>query len=413
MRRGLLAGLVLLVGSAAGVGRAADLVPEAVSVSPSAAMPGETAQVDFTTSNSDNTTIAGASLTGVFFSADTSCATTGDNTFLDQSSVPVLTAGESFSDSLQVTIPVTASVGEAALCVVVDHTDDIRERGEDNNTATVAFTVEEPRPDLVPTAFASDPTSGSPGDAVRLDFTVENAGVLPAASFSIGFYFSEDDVFSGGSGDTLLGDYLVPSLAAGASITNSRWVSIPSGAVMGVATLFVFADRTSAVLESDSDNNILSTPFTVEPESVDFVVTSVGCSPGAVAHDELFRVFYSIANQGSDSAGLSYVGYWLSVDGDCGTTSNNTGLPGSNVVGSIDPGETIEDKQWIGIHSDWVDTIDAGTYFLCVEADARDDFAELDESNNAAGTWLIVGDPIFADGFETEDAGLWSATVGW
>ena len=109
-------------------------------------------------------------------------------------------------------------------------------------------------PDLVLTSLTG-PVTGNPGGTVSLSTTVLNQGAASAGPFRVEFYLSPTSSFSQGTATDTGGGCTIASLAAGASITCSVSVAVPSNLSPGTWYLAAMADSGKTVTELDETNN--------------------------------------------------------------------------------------------------------------------------------------------------------------
>jgi hypothetical protein len=256
------AGFVVLVLGSDAVWARSDLTPIEFTSDLASGTPGTGVHLSYTVANDDLTPSIG-SYTGFWFSDDTNCATDADNTYLTQSQVPVLGSGQTFSDTVLVSIPNDATLGPARLCLVADYTDLVVESSESNNEMSTAFAIDPIRPDLVLSAFTFSPVQGPVGTVVNLNITVSNQGDASTGdSFSVRFYTSVDGNYDSWD-DILIRSILLPSLDSGVSISRSLSATIPAESPAGPGFILALVDPQEFILESDESNNLASGPFLV------------------------------------------------------------------------------------------------------------------------------------------------------
>jgi hypothetical protein len=120
-----------------------------------------------------------------------------------------------------------------------------------------------PAPDLTGVSFRLAAPATAWGQPVTVRYTLTNQGLGDAPAFDVGLYLSADGVI--GTGGRLLDTLHIDGLAAGASVSGSVTVTLPSGAAPGspppgfgslsAAYLGFVIDPSNAVAESDEANN--------------------------------------------------------------------------------------------------------------------------------------------------------------
>ncbi|MDO8532933.1 MAG: CARDB domain-containing protein, partial [Dehalococcoidia bacterium] len=110
-----------------------------------------------------------------------------------------------------------------------------------------------PRPvDLTVLPVTFSPSSAKAGDSISVSFTVKNQGGTASGPFSNRISLAASIYGT----TTSLGNFSMPSLAAGASQPNTVSVTVPTAMSPGSYWVTVFADGLQAVSESDENNNI-------------------------------------------------------------------------------------------------------------------------------------------------------------
>jgi RHS repeat-associated protein len=318
---------------------------------------------------------AGAFRVGIYLSTDP--VITREDRLLESRWVSSLAAGATSSATTTVKIPLGLQ-GTYYLGAIADYLDAVAESDEDDNASSgVPLLVA--APDL--RVAASAPASAGAGTAVDVttavtaDATGGNAG-----AFRVGIYLSTDPVIT--PEDRLLGSRWVSSLAAGATNTASKTVTLPRGLV-GTYYVGAIADYLNAVAESEESNNA-SPGGAIELLAPDLTVASVA-GPAASSPGALVDVTTGVA-AGADggSAGASRVGIYLSTDEDI-TTSDK--LLGYRTVSALPAGATSEGTTQVVIPAGA-----SGVYYVGAIADYLNAVAESDESNNArAGAAITIG----------------------
>ncbi|MEJ5375732.1 MAG: CARDB domain-containing protein [bacterium] len=126
-----------------------------------------------------------------------------------------------------------------------------------------------------------------------------------------------------------------------------------------------------------------SATFDLSPVSGPDLVVSSLTAPESARPGGLIRVMNSVTNQGTEKAGRSKVGFYLSANDDP-TIGPEDLLMGSRSVPppagprKLAPGKTSSTKKRLRIPSDTV----AGTYYVKAKADHQDVVQETDETNN-------------------------------
>jgi subtilase family serine protease len=96
------------------------------------------------------------------------------------------------------------------------------------------------------------PFTVTAGSTLSVGDSVKNVGAATAGASVIRFYLSANTVFD--SGDTLLGERAVGSIAAGLTNSGTTSITIPAG-LSGSYYVFAIADSTNQVQEASEGNN--------------------------------------------------------------------------------------------------------------------------------------------------------------
>lgn len=172
-----------------------------------------------------------------------------------------LAAGQSFPDAFQFQIPISAPSGSYFFGVFVDARHDVNEPlEEDNNidfSATPAVTVVGVPmiPDLQAVEVTTTPATYEPGDEITFTATIRNGGNAATGPFEVTYNLTTDST-QGNSDDVVLAFKVVlGSIAAGATITDTRTVAIPDLAPAGAYFLGMVLDPDDDIEEGNAENN--------------------------------------------------------------------------------------------------------------------------------------------------------------
>jgi len=166
-----------------------------------------------------------------------------------------LFAGQSYTDSMEVYLPVSAS-GNYILLMVTDDGNTIYEHmAEGNNVESSFIAIYQPPPsDLVITEITA-PTSAIVGDPLTISWKVANQGANPASGVMSGaVYLSTDTIWD-------VDDELVSTvqghinMAPATEITRSISSSVP-GVPLGDYYVLVRTDILNNIYESNDTNNV-------------------------------------------------------------------------------------------------------------------------------------------------------------
>ena len=216
-----------------------DLVTTAVSDPPAQRAPGTKITISDTVQNAGTAT-AGASTSRYYLSSDTT-KDSGDVLLTGTRAVAILAPLATSSGSKSVTIPLTTAPATYHVLACADDLLKVKEPNEANNCAASAGTILIGWPDLVTTAVSNTPATVAPGGKFTITDSVQNQGNVLAGASTTRYYLSLDTVKN--AGDVLLtGTRTVVSLAAGATSTGSKLVTVPLGAPAGTYYVLTCAD---------------------------------------------------------------------------------------------------------------------------------------------------------------------------
>ena len=159
------------------------------------------------------------------------------------------------------TVPAGTALGTYRLLACADDQKKVKESDEGNNCLASTSSVDVGTPDLITTQISGQPATAVPGQQFTLNDTVMNQGTVSAAATKTRYYFSTDAAWS--ADDVLAsGARSVPILAAGASSTGNKQITVPT---MAADTYYVLAcaDDLKKVLESDEGNNCVASTTTI------------------------------------------------------------------------------------------------------------------------------------------------------
>jgi subtilase family serine protease len=173
-----------------------------------------------------------------------------------------LAAGAASTGSRTITVPAWTADGAYRVLACADDTMSVDEADESNNCAASVGSVVIGAPDLVTAAVSDPPAIAAPGDSFKVTDTVQNVSSFGSSSSTTRYYLSFDGEKS--ADDVLVSvTRLVASLAAGASSTASRTISVPSFTAPGVYRLLACADDLDKVTESSESNNCRASMQTI------------------------------------------------------------------------------------------------------------------------------------------------------
>jgi hypothetical protein len=352
-----------------------DLVVVAITP-PATAASSQTISIPVTVKN-QGTATSGLFYIGLYLSTDSNITTA--DTFLSSEYVSSLAPGEQLSYATTVTIPANIS-GTYYIGAIADIKAKINESDEGNNSLATTPTLITYGPDLIVTSIGT-PANASSGQTISIPVTVKNQGVGTSGLFYVGLYLSTDSSIT--ITDTFLSSEYISSLAPGEQLSYTTSATIPAN-ISGTYYIGAIADIKSKISESNEGNNSL----TVNPTSItfgpDLVVSSIS-APSTATAGQSVPLPVTVKNQGTGTAGLFYIGHYLSTDSNI-TTSDI--LLGEEYVSSLAPGAQESYTTTVTIPSNV-----SGSYYIGAIVDKRSKISESNEGNNskaAAGPTVIM-----------------------
>jgi hypothetical protein len=218
--------------------------------------------------------------------------------------------------------------------------------------------------------------------------TVRNLAAAPATAGAsrIDFYLSTDNVLDGG--DRLLGSRNVSALAPLTSAAATTVVTVPADVAQGSYYIIAVADAGNQVAESNETNNTMVSAVPIQIRQPDLTITALSAPTGAAGHP--LAIANTVRNVASApaAAGASRIDFYLSTDN---VLDGGDRLLGSRNVAGLAALTSLPATTVLTIPAD----VTQGNYYVIAVADAGNQVAESDETNNtivSATPILIVPD---------------------
>lgn len=230
-----------------------DLTPTTF-IAPSNAVSGQPIRVRWTVKNNGLGTLTGTWTDKVYLSTDLNIDNKDRVIGIKPQNLTLL-PGQQYTDSLTVTIPVTAS-GNYVLIFDTDANNVVFEYNAENNNTFFSFlSAVQPLPSDLVVSTLSFPTMAMVGAPFAVTWSIKNQGINPASGFMRELiYFSTDPVLD--PADVLLNPplgrtiNLVPNAEASKTFTG-----VTPGLPLGDYYVIVSTDVQDNILESDESNN--------------------------------------------------------------------------------------------------------------------------------------------------------------
>jgi subtilase family serine protease len=202
-------------------------------------------------------------------------------------------------------------------------------------------------------------------------------------------------------GDTVLdGAQVLSSLASGASVVTSVTTTMPTDLANGMYYVVAKADADDAMFESLEGNNTRARIVMIGP---DLIVSSLTLPAGVMAGSTIV-VSDTVKNQGGGSAPASSMRLYLSANS---TIDSGDTVLGIRSVPSLAANASSAGQTTVTIPSG----LGMGTYYVIAEADATQDVAETQETNNTASQTFQVGPDLVVSAFTVPAKGGGSVSV--
>ncbi|WP_277232969.1 CARDB domain-containing protein [Hymenobacter sp. YC55] len=359
-----------------------DLVVQTAQLSQNTVVPGAFISASAYIFNQGNTT-ANTSNTGVYLSTDATLSS--NDQLLVANAVSQLTTNQGSTVYPQFTVPSTLTPGTYYVLFVADDQNAVTETNEANNVRSIVLTVLAPTIDLTIQQPYLNNSSALPGSSVTTNSYVYNLGNSSAASSSVGYYLSADNVLS--SNDILVGSTVGGVLAGNNSNYRSGSITIPAGTAVGAYYVFFVVDYQNSVAETNENNNTTSTTLNIVAPGIDLQLTQPSVSQSSAGAGIPFNAFVTINNQGNSATQSSNVGYYLSTDN---VLSANDVLLGSTTGGYLSANDYSSRSANLLIPSGTT----PGSYYLLYVADHTALVNETNENNNVVALSFTVSAPF-------------------
>jgi subtilase family serine protease len=226
---------------------------------------------------------------------------------------------------------------------------------------------------------ATSATAVLPGGTISVTDTVSNQGTN-ASNFVISFHLSVDMTYGGSDDVAFSTTRSVNSLAASATSTGSKTLTVPKSTSLGDYHVCAAADSANVIAEASEANNSLCTMAIVRVTRPDLAMTDIqlGAASIRAKGNTTLPVTDTVKNLESLAAGSFKIGYRLSLNQTYGDAGDIT-ISVTRNVGSLAGGASNQGTANLGIPDKTV----PGNYYVCAKADSAGSIAELDENNNA------------------------------
>ena len=352
---------------------APDLMIAAVTV-PTLGAPGASIVVNSTTRN-QGAGVAQESQTAFYLSINSQV--TGDDLFLGEQAIDVLTPGSQAPLATSLTIPETATPGIYYVVARADETAAVTESVETNNTRASSSRVSV-GPDLLVSAMTA-PSTAAAGQPILVTDTTKNQGAAAVGSPTVtAFYLSFNQTFD--ASDTPLGSRTIDSLNGGSIDVASTTLVVPATTSVGTYYVLARADNGGSVSEYLETNNVKASALVSIGADLSVSVLTAPVDAGAGLP---LIVNETTVNLGAAVAEPAATRYYLSLNM---TLDASDTLLGSRATPSLAAGASSATTVTLTIPP-----VTTGSYYVIANADDLHEIAETNETNNFRKVKIDVG----------------------
>ncbi|RNI32031.1 T9SS C-terminal target domain-containing protein [Rufibacter immobilis] len=364
----------------------APALPDLVASAPTAAsntfIKGAAYSVSSTITNQGN---ASSTVSSVGFYLSANDTWDANDLLVGQATGTALNVNATSTLSATVTIPTATAAGAYKLIAKADYANTVTEGNEDNNVTSSSVTVVNATVDFTLTNVTASSSNALIGSSFDVSVKINNGGNTEAASSNVGYYLSSNLTFD--VNDIALGTSTGGALAAGANATRSSKLTVPTSTAAGNYYLLFVADPGNAVTESNENNNVMNTAFSVIAPTIDLALESPSVSVASVLSGGTVAVTSTIINNGNTAANTSTVGYYLSANN---TLESSDIALGNSTGASLAPQASASKSATLTIPANTAN----GTYYILFVADHAGAVAESNEANNMVSVKLTVAMPV-------------------
>lgn len=360
-------------------GGQADLIVTGLTLTPTVVNSGDSVRVSFTIRN-QGTSTANSNRQDIVISTDADI--NAQDRVLTSVMTSPLSPQATMAFNQNVAIPMNIASGQFFIGVITDAGNIVTESTENNNTASAPLTVNS-MPDLRINSFRVTPVNTTPGDTVRVEFTIANQGSADAATHVEEIRLSRDTII-GNNDDVLLRTEQTALLSPGDNSRLSIDVRIPNNTNPGTYLLGTIADARNNVTEADETNNIASMSINVSG-SLDLDLANIVLNPSTGGSGTQVALSFQIINRGTLNAPSAQIEIRFSPDQ---TITSADPLLASLNSNSINPGDTMTLNATVTIPTGTA----PGRSFIGVVVDPRDTIAETNENNNIITSAFTIAD---------------------
>ncbi|MBD2680677.1 MULTISPECIES: CARDB domain-containing protein [Nostoc] len=341
-------------------------------INPTVGSVGESIEVSYQVKN-QGAGSAGYNETKFYLSTNTTLS--NDDIYLGYDFMSPIAGGAYDAVTSTINISDSIATGNYYLLYQADGDNDIAESNESNNIVAKAISIK--KADLI-IQNAINPTVGSVGGSIEVNYQVKNQGAGSAGYNETKFYLSTNTTLS--NDDIYLGYDFMSPIATGAYDAVTSTINISDSIATGNYYLLYQADGDNDIAESNESNNIVAKAIAIKKADL-IIQNAINPSVGTVG--ENIEVSYQVKNQGAGSAGYNETKFYLSTNT---TLSNDDIYLGYDFFSPIATGAYSAITSTINIS----DSIAAGNYYLLYQADGNNDIAESNESNNIVAKAIAI-----------------------
>lgn len=364
---------------------------------PEVTEPGVQYNLSWTMRNAGGAPTGSSFTTRLYFSVD-NIPGNSDDRLLNTISNAAMAAGESYTQSRNVTVPTVPATpsSNAFFYIEVDVSNSVIEgfpggTGETNNILFQATDFQYNVPDLQVTS-TSAPIEVETDTVFAMEWTSANTGNRNAAPFEDRVYFSADAQVGS---DIQIGAFpLSGGLAQGASVNRIQNVTIPTSAITAIGNYWVYvkADGGSDIDEGENEsNNTRFHPVTVRRLlRPDLTITNI-TAPSAAFFGQTIRVQWTVTNNGQGPTNASNWKDRININ-TTGSSSSSTKIIDVESISALNAGESYIASATVKIPRGL-----NGSYLIVVTTDINGTLNEESTADNKVTRPITLNIPPLPD----------------
>lgn len=266
-------------------------------------------------------------------------------------------------------IPAYINAGNYHILFSADDLEQVNETDEANNVVSLPFEIT--NPDLIPSNLVLSKSSLELSEVFTASVQVTNSGDSKAASGTLHYYLSTEELALNDSSIYLGNNFHDPLNVGQDTVLNDKALAIPNFLDFGDYNLLVFVDPDSTIAEVNEGNNIISAPINLLYP--DLTTINQELDKASVSVGDTLKVTYNLKNNGVVDSRTSITGFYLAGEDTIALSAYNEA---EAVVVASGTAPAKEVKIVIPF------SVNPGDYQLAIRVDAFNNNVESNEDNN-------------------------------